>query len=345
MIADHTTTIVVDFDDTLAITHNRNWEHATPNQLLIDRLNLLYDQGWTIHIVTARGQLSCNGDSTAADKKYRTQIESWCNNHGVKYNTLSFQKKLAAYYIDDKAILPADFVSQFQRTPLVGGLSNAIIYYDKATDSVYKTAKNSLNAAAWYDKANEHGFDVPTIHSVIGQTLRMEYLPSYEGNITSILNLCNAYSIYKPIYDYVSPESYVQRCISRLSSDEFTADERDYVYTTLSNAMLYTPQTFSHGDVTTQNIMGCANDRSKPCMIDPICEEGLYSSYVIDIAKLYMNYGLSYKDEERHEIVKYGPVNVEILNAHELGHLCRLYPYTSDRKSIKNLIRKKCNVN
>ena len=92
----HSTTLVVDFDDTLAITLNRDWENAAPNVELIAKLNDLYAQGWTVHVVTARGQLSCNGDYVAADKKYRAQIEEWLKKNGsipnvyaVRYKTIN----------------------------------------------------------------------------------------------------------------------------------------------------------------------------------------------------------------------------------------------------------------
>ena len=107
--------LVVDFDDTLSFATNRDWDNALPNLPLIEQLNLLYNKGCTIHIVTARGQLSCHGDIELADKKNRQQIETWLNRYGVLYTDLSFQKKYADYYIDDKAIKPEQFIEMMQR--------------------------------------------------------------------------------------------------------------------------------------------------------------------------------------------------------------------------------------
>ena len=101
--------IVVDIDDTLSFTLNRDWEHAEPNQPLIDKLNKLYDDGWDIFIVTARGNLSCS-NREEAENKYRPIIEKWMKEHNVKYTDISFQKILASYYIDDKGIKPDDFL-------------------------------------------------------------------------------------------------------------------------------------------------------------------------------------------------------------------------------------------
>jgi len=103
--------LVVDFDDTLSFATERDWENAKPNLPLIAKLNSLYDQGHQVDIFTARGTISCKGDRELAEQKNRPQIEAWLNKHGVKYHSLSFQKPLADYYIDDKAITPDDFVN------------------------------------------------------------------------------------------------------------------------------------------------------------------------------------------------------------------------------------------
>ena len=66
--------IVCDIDDTISITTSRDWENAEPVWQTINKLNKLYEQGWYIVLLTARGQLSCEGDTLKADKKYRTTI-------------------------------------------------------------------------------------------------------------------------------------------------------------------------------------------------------------------------------------------------------------------------------
>lgn len=103
-------TLVVDFDETLALNTNDREKFAEPNIDLINKLNDLYDKGWHIHIVTARGHYSAPEGREHADRMWRPTIERWLENHGVKYSSLSFQKKLAVWYIDDKAIQPHDFL-------------------------------------------------------------------------------------------------------------------------------------------------------------------------------------------------------------------------------------------
>ncbi len=106
-----TNRIVCDFDDTLAMVKDRDWENATPNLKLIEKLNRLYDEGWTIDIFTARGSISCNSYTERLENNFK-QIEDWLKKHNVKYHTLSFDKPYAEYYIDDKAIKPEEFIKE-----------------------------------------------------------------------------------------------------------------------------------------------------------------------------------------------------------------------------------------
>lgn len=47
-------TYVVDLDDTICFTENRDFENSTPNKPVIDKINELYDKGFKIIIYTAR---------------------------------------------------------------------------------------------------------------------------------------------------------------------------------------------------------------------------------------------------------------------------------------------------
>jgi capsular polysaccharide biosynthesis protein len=99
--------IIVDFDNTLAIHRTEdtsNISKAEPNIELIEVLNKLYEK-YYIKILTARGHISCK-NREEAEKTYRPIIESWLKKYNVKYNELSFNKDLAEFYIDDKALRP-----------------------------------------------------------------------------------------------------------------------------------------------------------------------------------------------------------------------------------------------
>lgn len=100
--------IIVDFDDTLCLhsEHDKsNIQNGIPNITLINKLNELHDQGYIIHIYTARGHLSAKNREDA-EKKYRQIICNWLEKYNVKYDHLNFNKPYGIIYIDDKAIRP-----------------------------------------------------------------------------------------------------------------------------------------------------------------------------------------------------------------------------------------------
>ena len=102
-------TIVVDIDDTISFTYNRDFINSVPNQPVIDKINQLYNEGWNIILFTARGGKSCN-TLEEKEKKYRLVTENWLIKHNVKYNILMFGKPNADYYVDDKNISVDEFV-------------------------------------------------------------------------------------------------------------------------------------------------------------------------------------------------------------------------------------------
>jgi capsule biosynthesis phosphatase len=344
----HITTLVVDFDDTLAITLNRDWQNAAPNLPLIEKINRLHSEGWTIHIVTARGQLSCQGNSIEASEKYRTQIETWLANHDVRYNTLSFDKKLAAYYIDDKGITPEDFIKKFHRTVLKGGMSGATVYYDEASDAVYKDAKNTQSVIEWYNFAEPH-YNVPKIYSVIGDTIKMEKLHKYVGPFERILDVCYSFRQFEPLHVSLPAHNYIDRCLQRINS-EIGRDTLsfDILEKILEYGSKVVPITFSHGDFSISNIMSNSIGHSV-YLIDPINDPTLLSSWVIDIAKLYMSIGLETRNMTQlkaiEDFIIEKNITLDCLRAHEIGHLCRVFPYASAEKkeAILDQIRLKTN--
>lgn len=333
MASHHTTTIVVDFDDTLALTKTREWSSAAPNVPLINKLNKLYDRGWDIHVVTARGQLSCNGDCAAADLKYRDQITKWLNDHGVNFTSLSFQKKLAAYYIDDKGCTPEHFVEHFvDRVQLRGGWSGAKVEYDSLNEVVYKTATNTLQAVKWFEYASALGYRTPKIHTVIGDTIKMEYLESIQLNrrsASAAIELALSFNGQKHLYQETDYSAYVKRCMNR-AVGVFNHKEIQLIEKLLTDAGPYTPFTFSHGDFGVENLLPM---RDGIYMIDPIAAPDLYSSYVIDLGKLYATARLKDRqlaDKIAQELTVEKKIMPDwLLSIHAVAHLLRMHPYAS----------------
>ena len=91
-----------DVDGTIcSLTENHEYYKAKPITEMINKINKLYDEGHTIKIATARGQVS----GMAFRKLTKEQLKKW----GVKYH--SFHVKPAAhFYIDDRALRPDEFI-------------------------------------------------------------------------------------------------------------------------------------------------------------------------------------------------------------------------------------------
>lgn len=105
-----TNKIIFDFDNIIAIHPTEDTSDITkckPNVNLITVINKLYENGFYIKILTARGNLSCK-TRAEADSKFRPIIEKWLFDNNVCYNELSFDKELALYYVDDLSLLPND---------------------------------------------------------------------------------------------------------------------------------------------------------------------------------------------------------------------------------------------
>lgn len=103
-------TIVMDLDDTICYTINRDFENSKPNIDVIKKINELYNKGWKIIICTARGAKSC-ATLLMREEKYRKITEDWLNKNNVKYTEVIFGKPNADYYVDDKNLNIEEFLN------------------------------------------------------------------------------------------------------------------------------------------------------------------------------------------------------------------------------------------
>lgn len=326
--------IVCDIDDTISFTLNRDWDNAIPNQKVIDKINDLYSQGWEIFLVTARGSLSCTTRNDA-DTKYRSQIEKWLNKHNVQYNSLSFNKYLASYYVDDKSLTPEQFI-ELDIKSLQNGWSGATV--ELREGKVFKTHKDSLDAAQWYDTA-KHFFNVPKIYSLIGDTICMEYIKTTSDHVKMdalvdiIIQMKN---IPVENSNFKHFEKYQER-INKHLEWENTYEGFKKLNTIQSESMfslLKNHCSFCHGDFTLENTILRDNVLF---LIDPIYESTkiCWSSYILDMSK--MLYSL-----RRHGMmIEYNyflykcikimnndyNVNAQILQWFEMTHIIRVYKY------------------
>lgn len=278
--------ITVDFDDTICFCTDRDFENAKPNTELIQKLNKLYDEGWQIQILTARGQLSCNGDHVAAAEKYSDQITRWLDKHGVKYNSLSFQKKLSTLYVDDKALRPEELVHLPVET-FAEGLSGAEVV--RVGDRVIKTDPSSYAVARWYKEAANLLLCVPEVYSVVGPALTMEYIPSWsmtplpwevEGVLLAMrkAEASNSFSWGHYIRRLGKHADLINDIHVREKIYEALRDARSWSY------VMDDQRSFCHGDFTVDNML--LRWDHAICLIDPIPMHDCYSSWVLDASKL-----------------------------------------------------------
>ncbi|EMR74109.1 hypothetical protein MBGDN05_00071 [Thermoplasmatales archaeon SCGC AB-539-N05] len=95
-------TIWFDIDGTLASTESDKYDRAEPDEAMIILANMLYDEGHTIFLVTARGATSGIDWRETTEK----QLKEW----GVKYHKLimGYPRDLI---IDDASIRPDEFLN------------------------------------------------------------------------------------------------------------------------------------------------------------------------------------------------------------------------------------------
>jgi capsule biosynthesis phosphatase len=296
--------VVVDLDDTISYTLNRDWENAEPIQPTIDKINQLYAMGWEVYIVTARGQLSCNGDCDAAAVKYRDQVEAWLQKHNVKYTVLSFNKILAAYYVDDKMLSPESF-AQLDIEVLRQGQSGAVV--ERRGDRVFKTGDRVKNEAAWYLLARSYMLEyIPEVYSFVGSMLSLEFIKNIPPRMITGAHIEAVCSVLKKISMFEAASSspfstMVTRVVDHINGwTSFGVDpeksqrlSRDIVQASYQYPWNKV-RTFSHGDMSLDNILW---SESGIKLIDPIFDPLCYSSMVLDAGKFLHSLRRQHRDQ------------------------------------------------
>ena len=309
--------IVCDIDDTISFTTSRDWENAKPNILLIEKLNHLYENGYSVCYHTARGSLSC-ATRADADIKYRKIIETWMRKNNVKYTELSFEKPLAIYYIDDKAIRPNEFVD-LDIHILPGGLSGAFI--EKRGGLVYKTHPNSLSCAKWYD-ISKNVVDTVKVHSLIGDTICIDYVESTEDlKISQIEYIINKFKEVpsEPVFD-----TYINRLMRHFNEYDAWYEEQVIDMMEKHKNFYDMNRSFCHGDMSLDNMI---SNGDRLYLIDPLYEKDSYSSWLLDVSKvLHSSRRFDKPEIHKYFVKKYDDI-IEQLKILELSHWIRQRKY------------------
>jgi len=334
----HNKRLIVDFDDTIAFTKNRDWQNASPNTDLINKLNKLSKEGWTVDIFTARGSISCK-TRYDAEEKYGDQIREWLDDHNVNYNMLSFDKPLGAYYIDDKGITPEDFIDTDIRE-LEGGLSGSDIYTDGKL--VHKTADNAHLAHAWFSYVNGY-LNVPRIDRVVGQTITMEYINHDEfylnnftyralGLIQEALDRMSNMDVLENSYTF---DDYVNRIAGHI---ELAGDIPEFTDTLQRLKELDLQPTFSHGDFGVKNMLFKEDELF---LIDPILDT--FGCTELDIAKFIASLYINRYDDMTCLAVRtlcaFNNFEEDDITTLIKSEIIRVYKYHPDKQFIINKVQ------
>ena len=330
--------IVVDFDDTLAFHQNRQFDKALPNTDLIEKLNGLYDQGWQIDIFTARGSISCKTREEAR-QKYEEGMKSWLEKHGVKYHALSFDKPLAAYYIDDKGIMPEDFLEVNIRE-LEGGLSGTEIYTDGKV--VHKQDPNAHATREWFTTTQSTEIKTPIIHRVVGDTITMDYVEHDENyfveNFHKALGIVQSNLEIMKTIDNESVFTF-EAYRSRIRDHAANSNQKLLMDVAVRLNTMFLQPSFAHGDFGIKNMLFKDGDMY---LIDPICN--VFGCTALDAAKFCASLIINkYPTNLIEKSIDYISVMNDI-NRFELitlisSEITRVYKYHPDKNFIMECVK------
>lgn len=104
-------TMVIDVDDTICVTFDRDYANSRPISYVISKLREAREKGWRIVLHTARGQGRSNGDIESVRDEVIAELTSFCERHDVPYDEIIIGKPWAAMYVDDKALRPNEFAT------------------------------------------------------------------------------------------------------------------------------------------------------------------------------------------------------------------------------------------
>ena len=150
-----------DLDGTICTSVEKSqYELAKPDNVVVNEINRLYDEGHTIKIMTARGCVS-GVDHTQLTKR---QLNTW----GVKYHELLMHiKPHADWFIDDKGIHISEWRARIPR--VAGIIASAFDVIHPGYIRMFKEAKdycNHLTVALHEDPSVERANKLKPVQTV-----------------------------------------------------------------------------------------------------------------------------------------------------------------------------------
>lgn len=104
--------IVIDLDGTLTIHKEGEYENATPNELVISKLNVFKSLGYEITIFTSRNMRKFEGNIGLINIHTLPTIIQWLKKNNVPHDEVIIGKPWCGndgYYVDDRSVRPDEF--------------------------------------------------------------------------------------------------------------------------------------------------------------------------------------------------------------------------------------------
>ena len=104
----------MDLDNTITIHKpDSDYSDMPVNHAVVDKMRYYKNLGYNITIFTARNMRTYNGDVALIEANTLPVIHDWLTKHNVPFDEIIVGKPWCSdgFYVDDKAVRPAEFVS------------------------------------------------------------------------------------------------------------------------------------------------------------------------------------------------------------------------------------------
>lgn len=104
--------LIMDLDDTISFTVSGDYQNASPNISVVNKLREYRVKGFEIVINTSRNMRTYEGNIGKINANTLPIIIEWLDKHNVPYDEIYTGKPwcgFEGFYVDDKSIRPSEF--------------------------------------------------------------------------------------------------------------------------------------------------------------------------------------------------------------------------------------------
>jgi len=105
--------LILDIDDTVSFNVSGDYVSALQNKEIVDRIHFYKSKGFSIVFNTSRNMRSYEGNVGKINANTLPIIINWLDRNNIPYDEIYTGKPwcgFEGFYVDDKAIRPAEFV-------------------------------------------------------------------------------------------------------------------------------------------------------------------------------------------------------------------------------------------